>query len=167
MNEIIASPKYGRYISKSVKIILISEIMLFTAFLLSSVVVIILILSNILEDDGIVIGILTATSIMGISINTVLVFILNKQNHFDRDLKEWQKDFQKLYADVFLSDRIASLNVGFFVLKVEFRINKKKHTKIIRIKDKDYNRIFKKCVGYKVPIYYSATYDEIVFIKKT
>lgn len=167
MDKIIASPKYGWNMNRVCKILSI-------VFISLTVLCLIAILAGMFATGdyqdltkGEIISLAIALLIIVFANILVLVFYI-RQLIFEKKLKLWKQDFVKLYARVlggFTEDEIVGGVTVSTVLK--FRYEGQEHV----IKSKPlYSRFGEskglQQIGQRVPIYYSPTYDEIVFIKE-
>lgn len=163
MEKIVASIKYGRYFNKAFRTIIIVDLALSLLLFLIAIGLLIIDLSR----DSVMVFI--GATIFSVLNSIVWISFILKQKRFDKDLKEWQKDFEKTYADVSITFEYISMFKHKYIMRAEFEAGGVWHVVEREVGDAfNYvDKALKQCVGYKVPIYYSATYDEIVFIKKT
>lgn len=163
MDKIISSPKYGLYMNNVCKILSI----LFLSF--SALSVIAILIGMFVTGDyqeltkGGIISVVIALLIVAFANVLVLVFYI-RQRIFEKKLELWQQDFVKLYAKVLCGDSVGGVIVS---TELKFRYEGQEHV----IKSKPlYSRFGEskglQQIGQRVPIYYSPTYDEIVFIKE-
>ncbi len=167
MDKIESSPKYGWDMNKTCKILLIFAVSIATLMLIGTIVGI----SIDAIGDGVtesVIGIYATLLIVAIFADIIWSYFLIRQYVFEYKIKLWEKDFVKLYAKVetgYGDDKIVEgLN---FVVVYKFRYDKQEH--IIKggtLCDRFGVTKASKLIGQRVPIFYSPTYDEVVFIKE-
>ena len=167
MDKIVSSPKYGLYLNRTFKTLLILGILLALIMLIFALTCIGVNAKNeeLTESD---INTYVPIIIVAIFANVLWGYFFIRQCIFDKKLKLWKKDFVKIYARVlggYTDDDILEGVTVSTVLK--FRYEGQEHV----IRSKTLLSRFGEAkglqqIGQKVPIYYSPTYDEIVFIKE-
>lgn len=167
MDKIESSPKYGLYMNKTCKILLIFAVILALIIVLFSIVCIIVYAI----EDGLnesVLGTYIPILLVGVFASTLFLYFFIRQCIFEKKLKLWEKDFIKLYAKVEAGYTVDKIIGGITVGAIfKFRYEKQEH--IIKggpLSDRFGETKTSKLIGQKVPIYYSPTYDEVVFIKE-
>lgn len=167
MEKIIASPQYGRLFSPALKLILVLGMCFALLILVYSIALIVLLIIGLLDYTN---GIITASIILDM-LGLLLFFwdlrLLLRNAKLKRNLIKWQNDFVKIFASVNIviqGDKIFK----DYMVTAKFEYNGIQCEKKKRAGNylTGYDRILKKYVGSKIPIYYSPTYDEFVFIKK-
>lgn len=163
-NEIIATLKYGKVISKKVMILLwgmMSILLAFLAFFIAE---------TIIDKDYVVIMILIVIFVF-IVIYVCLLVYLNKQK---KQIKTWLEDADIVLLDAECEKSFDCLRYGGIRIAVTFVFNGQTITKLsgnqkFSFMVNDYNKPksgyikgFNNLVGKKIKILYSPKYDEVL-----
>jgi len=167
MEKIKASIRYGRILSAPLKAILWTAVAGTVLCYVLSIAICVLAGVGATEFAPEEIACIVALDVFLTVVSIICLYFFVREQKFKRSLRDWEKDFQKLYADVELKEDGGGFGKRY-LLKAEFKYSGERRIIERQVGDMliGYDRIFKSCLGKDVPIYYSPSFDEIVFIEE-
>lgn len=176
MKKVVASLQYG-YLAKEsggAKFLVILFLTLFCFMCVYTFSYVGCVLGDVVEAEESLIIAIALLDILSILFLTVAICILVNDKKIRNLILSWQDDFVEITATVIDESHptlVALIPSCKIRLIVEFAINGKKYTKTSAFKP---HKLFvfgcyysmRKLAGDNVPIYYSAKYDQVVFIKR-
>lgn len=167
MDKIIASPQYGRIFKPALKIALIIGMCSGIILVLYAISMCILFAINVFEYTKGIYPALIVFVFFGILLFIWDLRLLIREAELKRNLIKWQNDFIKIYANVEIVTQGDKL-LKDYIVAAKFHYNETFCEKTNRAGNYlvGYDRILKSCTGNSVPILYSPTYNEYVFIKE-
>lgn len=167
MKKVVATLKYGYLLNKPMKCLLWGSIIWGIALAVSLAVCYGI---GVFEFDATKDEILACFgwAIIGIFAPIMYVIVLVRDNKRRKEIKIWQDDFVETEAKVINIPVEYAFKNNPYALRVKFEIDGIEYIKESKYSHRglDNNVPMAKLAGDNVPIYYSAKYDQVVFIKK-
>jgi len=168
MEKIIASPQYGKNLSKFTKTVLFICLVIFIIYIIAYIAVLICSAINIIQVDLEITVSLTIFCLIGTLGAVVSILRLHKQYKFEKKIKKWEHDFVKIYATISIATNNKSI-IQEYTIIAKFMCNG--NTYILEKNAGNnlsgFDKVLKELIGRHVPIYFSNQYNEYVFIKDT